>query len=128
MTTNGDDAAPLDPAARLPSRIRARRRALGLSQEEVARRTGVTLRTWQRWEAGSTKGHVVHLPAMAQALETTPEELLGMVDPQAAPRGLDDLAMEQRLRSIESTQLEILRAVDHLRGALGAIKREEPRP
>ena len=118
MTTNGDPAAPGDPAARVPARIRTRRRALGLSQEDAAARTGVTLRTWQRWESGATKGHVVHLPAIADVLETTPEELLGTAGPGADPHGLDDLAVGRRLRRIEETQDAILRILDELRGEL----------
>ena len=45
-----DDAAGYDPTA-----LRALRQRLGLSQEDCAHRIGVTVASWNRWEAGVTK-------------------------------------------------------------------------
>jgi predicted transcriptional regulator len=41
----------LPPDRLTPAELRERRKALSLSQGEGARRAGVNLRTWQRWEA-----------------------------------------------------------------------------
>ena len=105
-------AMPADsPAERLPARLRARRKTLGVSQETAAARAGVTLRTWQRWEEGGPRGNLARLADMAVALETTAEELLGTGD----PRGVRDLSMEDRLARIESTQAAILQTLQQLR-------------
>lgn len=118
MPTTGA-LALLDPSTRLPQRLRARREAAGLTQTDAAARVGVTLRTWQRWEAGETRGALGHLPAMAKALGTTPEELLGLGDATATtPRGNEELALDERLRRIEETQAAILAALQGLEGTL----------
>jgi transcriptional regulator with XRE-family HTH domain len=126
MTTSGGPAVSGDAAARLSARIRSRRRALGVSQEDAAGRTGVTLRTWQRWESGATKGHVLHLPTIARALETTSEWLLGTAEAGADREESGDFALERRLRRIEATQTAILRALDDLRGEREAPDRQAP--
>jgi transcriptional regulator with XRE-family HTH domain len=41
-------------AEQLPDKLRERRDELHLSQREAADRVGVSLRTWQNWEAGES--------------------------------------------------------------------------
>lgn len=120
MTDKNDTTETTDGDG-LPSRLLARRKALGLSQSAAAAKTGVTLRTWQRWESGETNAHVGYVPALAQALQTTTEELLGSHgDEIRQPRGLDDLALERRLRALEAGQAEILEGLRSLRDFLGS--------
>jgi transcriptional regulator with XRE-family HTH domain len=58
-------------------RIRALRTARGLSQEEVARRTGIGLKSYGDLERGRTKDpHYSTLRGVARALEVRVEELL----------------------------------------------------
>jgi len=38
-----------------PDKIKALRASLGLSQERMSRGLGLSLRTWQDWEAGAFK-------------------------------------------------------------------------
>lgn len=64
-----------DPADRFPERLRARRDDLGLAQEEVARRVGVAVRVYARWEAGETEPRAKHLRRLAQVLATSVEDL-----------------------------------------------------
>ena len=50
--------------------IQARRRALGLTQEQVADRLGVTAPAVNKWEKGTNYPDVTLLPALARLLET----------------------------------------------------------
>lgn len=55
--------------------IQARRRALGLTQEQVAERLGVTTPAVNKWEKGINFPDVTLLPALARLLETDLNEL-----------------------------------------------------
>lgn len=58
--------------------LREKRRAAKLSQEELAKITGVTSRTIQNYELGTRKPqHVEIVQKLADALNTTVEYLLG---------------------------------------------------
>lgn len=63
--------------AALRQAIRERREKVGLSQEDLARRLNVSLRTLSRWELGQDKKDSVNanLERIAQALDTTAEDL-----------------------------------------------------
>ncbi len=59
-------------------RLKNCRKALGLSQEELAKKAGVTGRTIQNYELGTRKPqHIEIVSRLATALETTVEYLLG---------------------------------------------------
>ena len=59
-------------------RLKERRREVGISQAELARRTGVTARTIQNYEMGSRKPQQMEIVRkMAEALDTSIEYLLG---------------------------------------------------
>lgn len=58
--------------------LKERRRQLGLSQEELAKKAGVTSRTIQNYELGIRKPqHIEIAQNLAIALETSVEQLLG---------------------------------------------------
>ena len=58
--------------------IRARRTAKGLSQEALARATGLSLSTIVRAEAGTTGLRLEGAAAIAAALDSTVDELIGV--------------------------------------------------
>lgn len=60
--------------------IRARRRQLGMTQQELAQRTGYTSTTSiSKIESGKVDLPQSKIPVFAKALQTTPEELLGLL-------------------------------------------------
>ena len=86
----------------LADRIRSRRLALGLSQQEAAQRSGVAYRTWRRPETQG-KASVEDLIKAAIALRC--EETLAGLFPEPVAASLDDL-----LRSQASTRSRPVRA------------------
>lgn len=57
--------------------LRARRKALGLTQAEIAARLGVSRLTWQRWEAGEQAPHAPEMLELALwAVENGAPDLL----------------------------------------------------
>lgn len=60
--------------------IRARRRALGLTQENVAARLGVTAAAVNKWESGATCPDIALLPPLARLLGTDLNTLLSFQD------------------------------------------------
>ena len=63
-----------------PDRIKQRRRALRLSQEQLAELTGVNQPQISRWELGENDITGATLTALARALGTTSDWLLGLSD------------------------------------------------
>ena len=57
--------------------IKQLRKDKGLTQEQLAEIVGVSLQTIRRWEWGTTTPNSTLLTKLAQALDTTPEFLLG---------------------------------------------------
>lgn len=76
----------------LADQIKARRLALGLTQQEAAQRSGVAYRTWRRLET-QAKASVEDLIKAAIALRC--EETLAMLFPEPAATGLDELLKHQ---------------------------------
>lgn len=66
---------------RIASRIRQARQRAGMTQEEAARRLGVSGRTYIRWEHGDSEGFMSRIDGIASAFGTTPQEL---IDDQSA--------------------------------------------
>lgn len=64
----------------LGERIRAARKAAGLTQVEAARRANIAVNTLRLYEAGKRQPRIKQLYAIASALDTTPEVLLGLDD------------------------------------------------
>lgn len=75
----------------LSTRIRLRREALGISQEELARRMGYRSKSSiTKLEKGINDLPQAKLEELAQALETSPAYLLGL-DAPSIPRGFEPL-------------------------------------
>ena len=54
------------------------RKTKQLRQEDVAEKLGIKQQSYARYEAGQRRIHVSILPTLAEALNTTIEELLGV--------------------------------------------------
>jgi transcriptional regulator with XRE-family HTH domain len=73
---------PLDIA--LGSRIRLRRRELGLSQEQLAREVGITFQQVQKYEHGTNRVSFSRLVEIAQALRCGVIDIVGDLDKSEA--------------------------------------------
>lgn len=76
--------------------IRAYRKKHDLTQEELAERLGVTYQSVSRWENGATYPDLELLPAIAQALSVTADELLGMPEVEKEKRATETLGELRR--------------------------------
>lgn len=61
----------------LGENIKTKRKLLGLTQEQLAERLGVTFRSVSRWENGTTYPDMEILPELAKVFDTTVDSLLG---------------------------------------------------
>lgn len=66
--------------------VRANRERLGLSQEELARRVGLTNSAVSQWEAGRAKPRIGVMKALSEVFGMTVSELLGEDAPGAGLR------------------------------------------
>jgi transcriptional regulator with XRE-family HTH domain len=94
MKTNEQDAHhPLDIA--LGSRIRLRRRELGLSQEQLAKQIGITFQQVQKYEHGANRVSFSRLVDIAHALKCSTHDLIGDLDAPAASQAMFDAHVER---------------------------------
>jgi transcriptional regulator with XRE-family HTH domain len=78
-------------------RIARRRKALGISQEELAAAIGTNQKQISRYENGHNAPTAEVLVAMARSLDTTTDWLLGLSDFEERPlRGENDLNEDER--------------------------------
>ena len=61
------------------TRIQQQRRRLGFTQEQLAERLGVTNKTVSKWECGVTAPDIAVIVPLAQSLQMSTDELLGML-------------------------------------------------
>jgi transcriptional regulator with XRE-family HTH domain len=76
--TEDNSPHPLDVA--LGSRIRLRRRELGLSQEQLARQVGITFQQVQKYEHGTNRVSFSRLVEISQALRCGVMDIIGDLD------------------------------------------------
>jgi transcriptional regulator with XRE-family HTH domain len=62
------------------ARVRARRLEIGVTQEELARRLGVSFQQVQKYEQGINRISAASLVLTAEALDCRPHDLLGTDD------------------------------------------------
>ena len=67
---------------KLGSKVKELRRRKGWSQEDLKENSGLSLRTVQRIEKGETRPAGESLRRISEALDVTPKDLLGPVDPE----------------------------------------------
>ena len=70
----------------LRARIRAARRDRGWTQQEVAHKVGITVRSVSGWECGKAIPHLETLAALARALGQEPERFIATAQALAAQR------------------------------------------
>lgn len=84
---------PVELATSLGDRIRARRKAMGMTQADSASRAGVSYRTWRRME-GEGKASIDDLVRAAIALRC--EDALDALFPPPVAVSMDALLSDQR--------------------------------
>lgn len=78
-------------------RIRARRQQLGITQEDLAETVGTSQRQISKYENGHNDPTADVLAALARALDTSTDWLLGLTsNPERPLRGESDLNDEER--------------------------------
>lgn len=88
--------------------LRTRRKALGLTLEDIAQATGVTRATVQRWESGNIRNvRYDKLAKLAKILEVTPAYLMGapekVEEPEASCEKLEeDMELEEYLEYLKN--------------------------
>jgi transcriptional regulator with XRE-family HTH domain len=65
------------------TRIKMRRKELGLTQEELAQKVGVTYQAVSKWENNTSYPDIVLMGGVARALDTTLDKLVLGVEPEA---------------------------------------------
>ena len=66
----------------LAARLTYQRKLKGYSQQELAQRTSVTVRTIQRIESGTVTPHLQTIKLLAAALEIEVDQLMDLEDPK----------------------------------------------
>lgn len=107
------------------SRIVRIRKSLGLTQEEIAVRIGITQTLFSSYERGRLKISAEMLGQIAIALKVTADELLGLAKPEKS--NSINGKMLRRLKQIEALPIHkrrvIISNIDiFLKGALGGEK------
>lgn len=100
---------------RMKETIRARRYALGMTQQQLSDRLGVSAAAVSKWELGASYPDVTLLPALARALETDLNTLMGFErEPEKEEinrllQQINDLAKAQGIGAAMIRAQEILR-------------------
>lgn len=103
----------------LPARLRAIRLERGLTQTQVAERLGVTQARYGHYETGYRGVTLKLIPSLAEALETSIEDLLGIEQARPKKRGPAS-QLEKRFERIRSLPPKdrkfITEAIDRMLG------------
>lgn len=102
---------------RLGRRIAERRKALDITQVELAQDLGIAQQTMAHYEGGVSRIAVALLPPLARALDTTVEELLGESDKRSGKRGPTpklQQQLEQVSRLPKAKQMAIAQVLDSM--------------
>jgi transcriptional regulator with XRE-family HTH domain len=94
--------APTSADAGVGVRIKQLRRAAGRTQKQIANAIGVTGAQFHRYETGATRVAASRLLAIAAALGTRPEALIGIQKPPSAPSTLDGAATDDLVELVEA--------------------------
>lgn len=94
--------APTSADANVGVRIKQLRRAAGRTQKQIASAIGVTGAQFHRYETGATRVAASRLLAIAAALGTRPEALIGLQKPPSPPPQLDGTATDDLVELVEA--------------------------
>lgn len=120
-----------DMTAKFAKAILARRKQLGLTQEELAERVGTTKQVVSKYENGQRSPKVIMANAFAAALETTLDELLDVekVEPVLMQSAEEEYAKNQDIRilvkQLNSLSPEQLQQAKNVFRAMFAITNPE---
>lgn len=98
--------------------LKQRRKALGLSQAELARRLGLTQQAIGKWENGKSSPDPATLTRIANELGSTADQLLGLHQP-----GPETIAAEKRF--FENDQGSPIPVIGTVKAGYGALAFEE---
>ena len=102
---------------RLGRRIAERRKALDITQVELAQDLGIAQQTMAHYEGGVSRIAVALLPPLAKALDTTVEELLGEDSRRTGKRGPTP-KLQQQLEQVgrlpKAKQMAIAQVLDSM--------------
>lgn len=121
-------------AASFGQRLTVLRKAAGYTQQELADEVGVSRRMIAYYEGQSEHPPTTLLPALAQALHVSADELLGLEPPVTAKRAgarPRDNRLQRRLQQIESLPPEERRQLIQIVDAFierGQLKRRTSNP
>jgi transcriptional regulator with XRE-family HTH domain len=105
----------------LGKRLRRLRENIGITQEKLAEKIGVSIMQIYRWEVGENEPSANHLIKLARALETTADYLLGGDDNPLPRNYLEELSpTEQHLIALYRSG-ELKRLFRSLEQSLGLI-------
>lgn len=91
----------MNPQERIAQAMRVGREDAGLSQQAMADRLGIDIRSYRRWENGESYGYLHRIAEIAHILDVPESELLAGVQPddvmppREALNAKLDLVMEQ---------------------------------
>ncbi|WP_421994093.1 helix-turn-helix domain-containing protein [Roseococcus sp.] len=98
-----NNRSPTSADARVGVRIKELRRAAGYTQKEIATQIGVTGAQFHRYETGATRVAASRLMAIAEALGTRPDALMGVAMPMAhASVPLEGAATDDLVELVEA--------------------------
>ena len=89
--------------------MRAARRNRGLTQQDIADKVGITVRSVSGWECGKAIPHLGTLAALAQVLGQEPERFVGPAQERAARRRAERVA--RAAARIEGALVEVVRRI-----------------
>jgi transcriptional regulator with XRE-family HTH domain len=98
-----NNRSPTSADARVGVRIKELRRAAGRTQKQIATLIGVTGAQFHRYETGATRVAASRLIAIAAALGTRPEALMGVPAPMlASPAPSEGAATDDLVELVEA--------------------------
>lgn len=97
------------PMELFAKRLRERAEELGIAHAEAARRSGLSERRYSHYVAGIREPDLATLVRISQALQTTPDALLGVGDKaKATPRSLLVDRINSALQNVSDDHLEVI--------------------
>lgn len=101
-------------------RLRTRAAELGIRHAEVARRSGLSERRYSHYVSGIREPDLATLVRIATALQTTPNDLLGVGEPpQPSPREILADRLNSAAQGLSDDDLEVIvLQTEALRGRL----------
>lgn len=119
------------PYMTMSDRIRSRRAALGVTQEDLAKKVGVSRVSISQWERGDTSPKGENLHRLAAALKTRPEWLIeGKGDPEPSSfQNVEPAVLGQHkvpvLSYVQAGQLTEVREIRDVDGGFEYVQADE---